>query len=147
MSTVAVKDAEIKTFTDLSEVLTGHEKLAEKRDGKKSLAESYYELIETAFQGGKLKKLLSTFKSLKGDGDFLNKEVDIKIMRDKDLGVIAREIIMLWYMSTFKAPGKRDGAPETPEQYYQGLFWPTIRAHPLGLSGGYFGYWRYRPEN
>ena len=144
MGSSAEKDSAIQTFVDLSEALTGHENLAEKRDGDRTLAESYYELIETAFEGERMKKLLSTFEGLVGDGDSRLEQ----IMRDEQLGEVAQEIIMLWYMSSFRTPGKeRDGAPATPEQYFQGLFWPTIRAHPLGLSGGYFGYWRYPPEN
>ena len=144
MGISTAKNSAIKTFIEFSEALTGHENLAEKRDGKRSLAESYYELIETAFGGERLKKLLSTFKGLTGKG---NSRLE-QIMSDEQMNEVAQEIIMLWYMSSFRRPGeKRDSAPKTPEQYYQGLFWPTIRAHPLGLSGGYFGYWRYPPEN
>jgi hypothetical protein len=35
----------------------------------------------------------------------------------------------------------------TPEEYFSGLAWQIIGAHPPGLSGGYFGHWRYRPDN
>jgi hypothetical protein len=35
----------------------------------------------------------------------------------------------------------------SPEQYFRGMMWSVIRAHPPALSGGYFGYWRYPPEN
>ena len=148
MGTAAENGSTIQTFIELSETLTGHGNLARKRDGDKSLAESYYILIESAFHGQRLSKLLSTFGSLKGEGNSRLKEIDERIMRDEELGEIAREIVMLWYMSGFRPPNEtRDTAPQTPEQYFQGLFWPTIRAHPLGLSGGYFGYWKYPPEN
>ena len=33
------------------------------------------------------------------------------------------------------------------EEYYGGLLWKVARTHPPGLSGGYFGHWRYEPEN
>jgi hypothetical protein len=35
----------------------------------------------------------------------------------------------------------------TQEEYFSGLAWLIIGAHVPGLSGGYFGHWRYRPEN
>jgi hypothetical protein len=34
-----------------------------------------------------------------------------------------------------------------PAEYFSGLAWRIIGAHPPGLSGGYFGHWHYRPEN
>lgn len=148
MSAGTGKNSSIQTFVDLSEMLTGHENLAEKRDGERSLAESYHELIKTAFGEKRLANLLSTFEGLEGAGEYLNKAIEKQILQNEELSTVAQEIIMLWYMSAFRPPDEtRDGAPQTPEQYYQGLFWPTIRAHPLGLSGGYFGYWKYPPEN
>jgi hypothetical protein len=35
----------------------------------------------------------------------------------------------------------------TQEEYFSGLAWSILGAHVPGLSGGYFGHWRYRPEN
>jgi hypothetical protein len=35
----------------------------------------------------------------------------------------------------------------TAEQYARGLVWKAIRAHPMALTGGYFGYWHYAPED
>ena len=35
----------------------------------------------------------------------------------------------------------------TEEEYFSGLAWSAMGAHVPGLSGGYFGHWRYRPDN
>ncbi len=37
-------------------------------------------------------------------------------------------------------------ASATPEPYFQGRLWDYLKAHPLGISGGYFGHWSYPPE-
>ena len=34
-----------------------------------------------------------------------------------------------------------------PEDYIDSLIWRAALAHPRGLSGGYFGHWRYPPED
>ena len=126
-----------KTFLKLSTELTGYDQL------DADLAAEYYERIRAGF-GQRLDDLLSDYAN---NGDVAG------IMGDDEHSRVAQEIIMLWYMSGFQDPTSpdpekpRELGPETPEQYFRGLFWPTVRAHPLGLSGGYFGYWRYPPEN
>ncbi|MBC2845075.1 hypothetical protein [Winogradskyella flava] len=70
-------------------------------------------------------------------------------------------IIYLWYTSEFITRSELDSffdvsddfnkqnefVHSSPVPYYNGLVWKAIRAHPLGLTGGYFGYWKYKPEN
>lgn len=59
---------------------------------------------------------------------------------------VCQEIIAIWYnasiinngVTTWQAP---------PEYYFDALIWKAIEAHPPAVSGGYFGYWRYAPEN
>lgn len=142
--------SEHETFLKLSQVLTGEQRLS------LALAEEYYDRILRAYPE-QLAELLTKFDSLSSSGDQpcdddqLCDEIRNNIMVVVELAKVAREIIMLWYMSGFRSPdencGEQELGPETPEQYFQGLLWPTIRAHPLGLSGGYFGYWHYPPEN
>jgi hypothetical protein len=59
------------------------------------------------------------------------------------------QIILLWYTSAMWdnlniPPVMRYS---TPEEYFSGLAWRIMGAHVPGLSGGYFGHWRYRPDN
>ena len=131
---------DVKSFVKLSCDLTGHEQLDE------DLATEYYDRIAKRFDS-RFSKLLAEYAE---NGDVAN------IMSDSQFSEVAKEITMLWYMSGFRIPKGQDDdgnpkfeelPPETPEQYFRGLFWPTVRAHPLGLSGGYFGYWKYPPEN
>lgn len=134
-------DAENEVFLRLSRVLTGEPRL------DPQLACEYHERIERAFPD-ECDALLAAFGEFQGSDELVSQRVRSEIMDDKDLGAVAREVIMIWYLSGFRGPGDiGELGPETPEQYYQGLLWPTIRAHPLGLSGGYFGYWHYPPEN
>jgi len=136
--------APMDTFLDLSCVLTGENRLSP------VLASEYYRRINEAF-GVRLEALLNEFASLQATEADVTTVVAKRIMPDDQLGLVAREIIMLWYLAGFRGPdssgGQREYGPETAEQYFQGLLWPAIHAHPLGLSGGYFGYWHYPPEN
>lgn len=55
--------------------------------------------------------------------------------------VIAREL--LGYLYTAELP---DSDEVVEEDYFESLIWRAALAHPPALSGGYFGYWRYPPE-
>jgi hypothetical protein len=141
-------DPTVDEFLRLSQVLTGETRL------DCDLAEQYLLRIRKAFERD-LASLLDVFRSLSGEGEQLLAELHAAFSQQEGLERVAQEIIMLWYMSGFRVPdvdaaGKptlRELGPETPEQFFRGLFWPTVRAHPQGLSGGYFGYWKYPPEN
>ena len=148
------KSVDVQSFLALSSELTGYEAL------DKELAEEYYDRIKKEFGAERLSEVLEAFKDGGGLSRVFTPKDDkaAEKERAKRTWLVAKEIIILWYMSQFGIPkrGEFDEAgnqkyaelpPETAEQYFRGLFWPTIRAHPLGLSGGYFGYWRYPPEN
>ena len=36
---------------------------------------------------------------------------------------------------------------DDPSDHFEAVLWRVIQAHPPGLSGGYFGHWRYPPED
>lgn len=46
-------------------------------------------------------------------------------------------------------PGKapRDCGADEELDYFEAAVWRVIQAHPPALSGGYFGYWHYPPED
>jgi hypothetical protein len=76
-------------------------------------------------------------------------EVQRKMVSDADLRPTLCQIVLVWYTSAL-----RDTASDplvlrygTEQAYFGGLVWRILGAHPPGLSGGYFGHWRYRPDN
>lgn len=128
-------------FMELSAVLTGQ------KDLDVELSAEYYMRISRSFEDT-LAEILERFAKAPANQ---KKPAVAAIMTDAKLGPVAKEIIILWYFAGFFDPGRPKGqqelGPETAEQYLRGLLWPTIHAHPPGLSGGYFGYWKYPPEN
>lgn len=72
-----------------------------------------------------------------------------QILRDPDLGPIARSIMKLWLLSTWYDPGK----PNQPvrvvssQAYKEGLVWRFMQSHPIGYSMWKFGYWHENPPD
>ena len=155
MNTATEKSFAIEQFTALSEVLTGHKNLAGKRDGERSLAQSYYEIIETAFRGERLTRLLSVFDGLERDAAFPNTAVAEHIMAVEELSEIAAEIIMLWYMSVLRPPRQLEGhqrsgdsrADDNNVEFLSHLrfFLALLTRNRNQFSGGYFQYPKYPP--
>lgn len=71
--------------------------------------------------------------------------IESQIMAVDPLRELAKLIIILWYTGDM-ATATGD-PPPTEEDYFSAMLWPTIRAHPPGISGGYFGHWTYPPDN
>jgi Membrane bound FAD containing D-sorbitol dehydrogenase len=76
-------------------------------------------------------------------------EVERKLVADAELRPTLCQIVLLWYTSAL-----RDSESDplvlrygSEQAYFGGLVWRILGAHPPGLSGGYFGHWRYRPDN
>lgn len=149
-------------FIALSSVLVGE------RNMDRGLAEKYLDRLLKAPvpdepMDKRVEALLSTFREIRDGGGDLDEGVRQRIINDDMLAPVARQIIFLWYTSAFlvrsvkpdTAVNLETGRPDTsttlqfgsPEQYFRGLMWSVIRAHPPALSGGYFGYWKYPPEN
>ena len=99
----------------------------------------------------RLQALLDAFAALEGSGD-LDKLVQEQILADPNVGPMARTLIVFWYTGGIMIPGPGATAAQpdlyfpTKEAYVRGLVWPTAQAHPMGVTGGYFGYWHYEPE-
>jgi Membrane bound FAD containing D-sorbitol dehydrogenase len=90
--------------------------------------------------------LLETYHSIVVSGKDIDAGIRDSIFADARLRVAARRIIILWYLG--ELVDDADKAMEGPPQhFFRGLMWEIIHAHPLALSGGYFGYWKYPPEN
>jgi hypothetical protein len=124
----------------LSRILTGVEKL------DAELGRQYLDrLTSTPFEPF-LRQILERFRGLKNDITLVS-QVKQHILGNDTLRPTVCQIVLLWYTSAMQdnIPGvMRYG---TQEEYFSGLAWLAIGAHVPGLSGGYFGHWRYRPDN
>jgi hypothetical protein len=76
-------------------------------------------------------------------------EVERRLVADNNLRQTLCQIVLLWYTAAL-----RDSESDplvlrygSEQAYFGGLVWRILGAHPPGLSGGYFGHWRYRPDN
>ena len=138
---------EAAIFKKVSQLLTGFEELPE------NLLMSYYiKLSSSDGYGEEFFKLLDCVSNMPEIAlDDLLKENSI----DKKL---FKGIVFLWYTSELILWNHLDENSDllkktdnriagTQEEYYGGLIWKAIRAHPLALSGGYYGHWKYEPEN
>ncbi|MDP4151645.1 MAG: hypothetical protein Q8927_05755 [Bacteroidota bacterium] len=141
-------------FLKLSAILTGFDDLDPK------LGSLYYKELMKA-SGPPFTALLQTFSSKvlghaastghpasadqpapAGNPEDLLRENIWNVM---DFQILSQAIINLWYTATLKLGNVTWVAP--PEAYFDSLLWRAIEAHPPAVSGGYFGYWRYPPEN
>ena len=133
----------LKDFLGLSRILTGVNVLDENM-GRQYLNR----LAGTTFEPS-LRQVLERFRSM---GAHPTSElVKQQILNEDALRPTICQIILLWFTSGIQDPND----PKTPtimhygtqEEYFSGLAWQLIGAHVPGLSGGYFGHWRYRPDN
>ena len=132
----------LNEFLALSRILTGVDNL----DAELGLR--YLDrLTSTPFEPF-LRQILERFRGLRDDQTRADR-VKEQILADDALRPTVCQIILLWYTSAMQ---DNLGTPVmmrygTQEEYFSGLVWPVVGAHVPGLSGGYFGHWRYRPDN
>src|SRR5260370_5039728 len=132
-------------FISISRILTGVDNLSSE------LGCQYLDRMNSSPFNPFLSQILKRFQGLRDKPDVVE-QVKKQIVADDSLRPTVCQIILLWYTSTVQdnlgtnppvAPVMRFG---TQEEYFSGLAWTIIGAHPPGLSGGYFGHWRYRPD-
>ena len=131
-------DDQTRTFGKLSEVLTGDDGLDE------SLTTGLMERLRRETEGVHLARMLKVFEDILASGRDIEGQVASRIMADGELQALAVNIVLLWYLGDIRRP--HAGNPPTEEQYFGGILWPLVRAHPPALSGGYFGQWTYPPD-
>lgn len=91
-----------------------------------------------------LSRLQTVAATLPADAAERQTAIGSQIMDDPTLRGLAKTIIVLWYT------GELLGSSTTTmpaDDYFSGHIWSVARAHPPGLSGGYFGHWTYPPDN
>lgn len=127
-------------FVALSVALTGDPELPA------VLATAYLKRLDRAHPGD-VDKLLVAYEAGLAAGEHELQAIQDRVVDDAARWSTAREVVSIWLTS--RLPGVDLAGPEVvpPEQYFQGRLWVTIQAHPPGLSGGYFGHWRYEPDS
>ncbi|MBD1895504.1 sugar dehydrogenase complex small subunit [Coleofasciculus sp. FACHB-129] len=127
-------------FVALSSVLTGEHKL------DRNLADQYMQRVLQEPVGNQLENLLKLFYEIQSEGDDIVGKIRKQIIENSTLGPLAKQIIILWYTSGFPEADGKTWRFGSPEGYFSSLMWSIIQAHPPGLSGGYFGHWKYPPD-
>ena len=138
----------LEDFLALSRILTGVDQL------NAELGRQYLDRLSGSPIQPIVQKVLTSFHELKKDKD-LSAQIQKQIVANAEFSPALCQIVLLWFTSTLWdnpvfpfIPGTsvnlRYG---TQEEYFSGLAWQIMGAHVPGLSGGYFGHWRYRPEN
>jgi len=152
--------ASMESFLEFSVVLTGFSRFHLQGTGQASL---YFDTIRDIIGEDMFGEVLQTFHNLNiqaknsNDESILTKGLRLDILGSEKLGPITRNIIKLWYMSTwYELPQEwRDvfGVKEkdtlfipSPQAYPEGLLWPTIGVNPPGAKGPGYGTWSARPS-
>jgi hypothetical protein len=142
---------DLATFGHLSRVLTGERFLAEDL-----VARHLARLRGDADAAPMLARLLDSFARRAAESDFDEEAFRQEVTPDAELGPLVRRIVVLWitgalpkvdWATTPKLEQALDYQEGDPRPFFGALMWPAMGAHPPGLSGGYFGYWRYPPES
>lgn len=99
--------------------------------------------LRLAPEAARLDELIDLYQQIAGMPDEVA-QIESRIMNVPELRALSAFVIVLWY--TGDLLGKQL-APATEDEYFGGILWKIARAHPPGLSGGYFGHWTYPPDN
>jgi hypothetical protein len=145
---------DFRNFIDLSAVLTGIDgnQLAPGSLGKKGVdpaAKAKCEYFQRASKDSNFKQLLNLFSK--------NEAVD-SILRNPNVGDLARSIMLAWYLGAWYEPtdvAKYKGQNPSPiryrvlsaQAYTQSWIWRIAEAHPMGYSNLRFGYWNSPPDS
>lgn len=129
-------------FLALSRILTGIE------NPDRELGKQYLERLTGGPEQPLIQQILDRFRKLKAD-ESVAERVKKAIVGDEKLRPAVCQVILLWFTSaTFEneiPPIKLHYGNQV--EYFSGIVWTLVGAHVPGLSGGYFGHWRYAPEN
>ena len=132
----------LEDFLALSRILTGVESL------DAALGRQYLDRLVSSPFDLPLRQILERFRGFK-ESVSIAEQVKLQILADDALRPTVCQMILLWFTSAMR---DNQDTPlvlrlGTQEEYFSAVSWQIIGAHVPGLSGGYFGHWRYRPEN
>lgn len=110
-----------------------------------SLSDEYFEILASDVNFIPLlndyKKILDTNPS-----DIIF-EIQNLLLTNNGYKLLIKEIIKLWYLGKSDRKEIVDLKRKNHYFHYDALIWKVLHTHPAGLTGGYFGYWSYKPEN
>ena len=130
--------ASLASFTQLSCALV------DAKDLPPDLAQDYFTRAAAALDG-RLDLLIARFEQLIQAGRNPVSVVRDDLLPDAALAQAAQAILLLWYTGGIhNASG--DWELVSADHYYRALIWEAIGAHAPTLSNGYFGHWKYPPE-
>lgn len=153
-----MKDHELhEAFLALSSTLTGYSRFRLLGTGQ---ADPYLATTRDAVGDDVLADLLNTFTKVHldagGDEKALDNGLRARILSDRLLGPVARNVIKMWFVGTwYQLPqtwrdvhatrGHDSTHVVSPASYTEGLLWPTIGANPPGAKAQGFGSWSAPP--
>jgi hypothetical protein len=155
---MAIDTAHLQKFLNLSVALCGFSEFTLRGTG---YAERYFSTVEDIVGSDTLSRLLEAFHKLTADAgadaERKDKLLRSRILSHEELGPIARNILKLWYVSTwFELPrswrdkfgplvNDRTFIPD-PYAYPEGLLWPAVGSHVQGAKAPGYGTWAEAPQ-
>ena len=139
---------EIAAFLELSVLLTG---LGPSISQQRKTAGEYARVLLGTYPV-KFPALLDAYKALASalpkpalDDALLDKLKQTQAFKDNL--VVARQIVLAWYLSHFNDETPAPAGPRVVDAgfFEQGAVWPLIGAHPVGFSAQPHGYWTKKP--
>jgi hypothetical protein len=138
------------SFAALSAALTGYREAELWGTG---MVETYLDELIATVGDAIVARLLVTGQEALRTG-----ELQRRVLDDPDLGPVARNTIVLWYLGQWNAlPNEwrnRHGASPldiprviSADAYRAGLVWRTIGAHPMGADPPGYGSWANPPAH
>ena len=110
-----------------------------------SLSDEYFEIL--APDVNFLPLLNAYSKILNTNPSDILIEIQNQLLTNSDYKLLIKEIIKLWYLGKTERKGINELKGKSYYFHYEALIWKVLHTHPAGLTGGYFGYWSYKPEN
>ena len=135
---------DLKHFVALSRVLTAEDNLSAPR------AQSYFDRLQKAYPQ-QMTDLLASFAAIAGERHLIF-EVKRRIVDSAKHAPLVRQIIRCWFTSEFLdpdatgAPNPAAPNPGSEDDFFSGLIWPVVEAHPPARSRRKYGYWAKRPQ-
>ncbi|SLN52169.1 hypothetical protein [Roseisalinus antarcticus] len=144
----------LDAFANLSAALTGFDAAQLIGTGN---AELFWDLLVARAGPANAEALLTVWTEQVEAEAHRDRAIRIAILSDRRYGPMARNLIRLWYVGTWKqlpadwrgayAPTLADGdIIPAPQAYTEGLLWPAVGANPPGAKPFGYAMWAKPPR-